>query len=767
MKKIFLKSKILLGILIAAGVARAQEPLSQELLQHKTFGRFLKADSKKDWISFKDEAPYNAVEIFKQQPELIGLKSDDQMKLMKTRKDAAGNSHYRFAQLYKGVRIELAEYLVHEKKSKVYLINGDFIPNLNLDVQPTISNEQAIDAALKAVPAQKYLWEDARQEENFKKKKNDLNATLYPQPELLIVKNESRSEKAAVNYSLAYRVAVFAQIPLRAEYVYVDAKTGNILRTRSLDIFCSGGTVNTTFNGSQTVNTTYMTDASDYTGEEHTAYFTMDDCNPDTEIKSWYADNFSGDYLKFDTDNDWQSSGSTKMTITSLWGIKKAYSYYYNVRGHESFDGSDGLIDIFNNRIFEDDDDNEYCSNASYTNILDNINVGAGADCSSGTTDDYNTVDILGHEYTHGVIEYAHFDALDYSDESGALNESFADIFGEVIEDYVEGSNDWFSGADKSDGALRSYADPKSKGDPDTYFGENWATLGGNDNGGVHTNSNVQNHMFFLLSEGGSGTNDVGWDYNVTGIGLGDASDIAWQAMMEYLDGDDGYYTARNAWIQSAIDLFGSCSQQVISVGEAWMAAGVTHYTAYNLGSICGTYSSIFPTTIDAAEEIRNASILFNEFSLNCTATVISPAIVTLESGNIIQLFPGFTATSGSVFTALIDKCEQSDYDPNNVRQSENITIENNNSSPSIHIYPNPADDFATVAFAGSADQQLKLYVSDVTGKRKWEGERELLLPNDKFTVQIISMDFVYGFYLCVIQSGDKVFAKKFLVQHE
>jgi len=774
MKKIFSNATLMLLMLLSAIATKAQRPLSQDLLQNKMFGRFLNPASEERWIGIRDDAPYTATEIFKQQPELLGLKSNEEMRLMKTRTDDAGNTHYRFAQYYKGVRIELAEYLVHERKGKVYLINGDFIPDLNINVSPSISNEQAIEAALKAVPAKKYLWEDASQEERFKLKKRDPNATLYPQPELLIVKRNARGEKSASNYALAYRVAVFAEQPRVSKYVYIDASTGQIIRSRSLDISCNAGTAETTFNGTQSVKTDYRTETCLYDDNESTQYFSVDDCNSNTVIYSWFSDNgiiSNDDYLVCDDDNVWDeiSIGSTKMTISTLWAVKKAYSYYFNVHGHEGFTGSGGLIDAFSDRLYYDDDGNQYCRNANYTNIIDNLNFGAGDDCSSGTTDDFNTDDIVGHEFTHGVIEYAHLDALDYSGESGALNESFADIFGENVEDYVEGSHDFLEAADKSDHEIRSFINPKDKDDPDTYLGTNWVnTSSSDDNGGVHTNSSVQNHMFYLLSEGGEGTNDLGIDYHVDGIGFDDASDIAWQAMMEYLDGDDDYITARNAWIQSAKDLFGSCSQQVISTGEAWLAAGVTHYTSFNLGSVCGTYSSVIPVVIDGAEEVRNASVFLNNYLTTCTATINSPAIVTLESGNVIQLFPGFTASSGSVFTAMIDECENSDYDPDDLRVSENDEHENSSSSlpSSIKIYPNPANDVATIEFTSVIDQPIIISVNDVTGKQLQQSMNEALPQGEKLKSQISTKDLVDGFYMCIIKSGDKMFTQKFLVQH-
>ncbi|MBS1657024.1 MAG: M4 family metallopeptidase [Bacteroidetes bacterium] len=775
MKRLFLNSMLLASLLLPAVPAVAQQPLPQELLQDKNFGRFLFPDSKVGWIKFRNDAPYRAKEIFSQQPELLGMKGGDELKLLRTRTDAAGINHYRFAQYYKGVRIELAEYLVHEKKGSVYLINGDFIPGLNLDVNAAVSPQRAIDVALETVPAQKYMWEDPVAEERFRLKKKDPNATLYPRPELLIVQKDPKGGQEASNYALAYRLAIFARVPRIAEYVYVDAKTGEIIRTRSLEISCNSGTVQTTYNGTQSVKTDYRTETCLYDDNESTQYFSVDDCNSNTPIYSWYSDNgiiSNEDYLVCDNDNTWDATtGSTKMTMSTLWGVKKAYSYFFSEHAHEGFDGSGGLIDAFSNRLYYDDNDDEYCTNANYTNVIDNLNFGSGADCFPGTDDDYNTDDIIGHEFTHGVIEYAHFDALDYSGESGALNESFADIFGENVENYVEGSNDFLEADDKSDNAIRSFIDPNSYSDPDTYLGTNWVDVNSDaDNGGVHTNSSVQNHMFYLLSEGGTGTNDLGIDYNVSGIGFDKASAIAWQAMMEYLDGSDGYIIARNAWIQSAIDLYGSCSQEVISVGQAWMAAGVTSYTGFNLGSVCGTYTSPIPVTIDGAEEVRNATIFFNDYLTTCTATINSPAIVSLSSGNVIQLFPGFTASNGCTFTALINECELSDYDPNNLRAgAESADVHEGvvlNAESALSIYPNPASDDAVIGVDLVTDQPVNLYITDATGKLRMSVIDNERLTDQKFVRNLHTGDLPSGIYVCILKSGGKIFTRKFMVQH-
>lgn len=751
--------------LMAAGT-HAQQRQGMDILNQK-FSRFLHPDSRPGWIGFREDAPYSAAHLFEEQPELIGLRNDvDEMRILNMRTDLAGNSHFRYGQYYKGVRVELIEHSVHEKKGRIYLANGAFIANLELDVTPALNPATAVEKALAVVPADKYLWENPEQEANFKKKKNNPNATLQPQAELLIVKKDARGDMEPANYELAYRIAVFAEKPQAAEYVYIHAQTGELIRTRSLEVFCSSGTAQTTFNGTQTVQTKFTTDDCEASGSTQTAYFSWDDCNPDTEIKSWYSNPSSGDdYFKCDDNNSWTSTGSSKMTITSLWGTKKAYNYYLNTHGHESFDGSDGLIDLFSNRVYEDDDGNEYCSNANYTNIIDNLNFGAGPDCLPGTTDDYNTLDIIGHEYTHGVIEYAHFDALDYSDESGALNESFADIFGEMVERNVEDSLDWIVGGDKTDGGLRSFSDPKSMGQPDTYLGEFWAT-GDDDHGGVHTNSGVQNFIFFLLAEGGNGTNDLGWDYTVSAIGWSNARDIAWQAMMNYLNASDGYITARNAWIQSAIDLFGNCSQEVISVGEAFMAAGITHYTSYNLASVCGTYNSV--AFIDAAEEVSNGTILFNNFVADCSATINSGAVVVLESGSIISFHPGFTAVSGSLFTALIDPCEKSDYNPGDLKTDQDPAFAWNETTAdwAISVYPNPASQLTTIEFDWNDIQPVDLFVTDVTGRVINWILKEERLETTHYKADMSTAEFPNGMYLCVLRSGNATHIQKLMVQH-
>lgn len=96
------------------------------------------------------------------------------------------------------------------------------------------------------------------------------------------------------------------------------------------------------------------------------------------------------------------------------------------------------------------------------------------------------------------------------------------------------------------------------------------------DDGGVHTNSGVQNFWFYLLANRGSGINDNGISYNVTGIGFEKASAIAYRNLKIYLHPTDSFPAAVLGSIQSAEDLYGINSPESNGVKNAWCAVGLS-----------------------------------------------------------------------------------------------------------------------------------------------------------------------------------------------
>lgn len=94
------------------------------------------------------------------------------------------------------------------------------------------------------------------------------------------------------------------------------------------------------------------------------------------------------------------------------------------------------------------------------------------------------------------------------------------------------------------------------------------------DAGGVHFNSGVQSHWFYVLANGAANTNDNGDYFNVTGIGMDDAARIAYLTMTTLMSTSQ-YTDSRMASIQASINLFGECSQQHRSTVDAWYAVGI------------------------------------------------------------------------------------------------------------------------------------------------------------------------------------------------
>ncbi|MEK6750941.1 MAG: M4 family metallopeptidase, partial [Chloroflexota bacterium] len=181
--------------------------------------------------------------------------------------------------------------------------------------------------------------------------------------------------------------------------------------------------------------------------------------------------------------------------------------------------------------------------------------------------------DVVAHEMTHGVTEYE--SNLVYSYQSGAINESFSDIWGEFVDlTTTTGGTDtagnrWLMGEDTSIGALRDMQDPTTFGDPDR-MGSPLYYIGSLDNGGVHTNSGVGNKTAYLITDG-----DTFNGYTVTGLGITKAAKIYYEAQTNILVSNSNYHSLYDALRQACTNLTGTSGITALDcteVGEAVLA---------------------------------------------------------------------------------------------------------------------------------------------------------------------------------------------------
>lgn len=195
-------------------------------------------------------------------------------------------------------------------------------------------------------------------------------------------------------------------------------------------------------------------------------------------------------------------------------------------------------------------------------------------------------LDVAGHEMTHGVIE--HSADLVYQDESGAINESLADILGNFAEMYGTSEVEWELGEDittpniPGDGGLRSLSNPRSKtvseayGLKDNRYPDHYADryIGTLDKGGVHINSSINNKAAYLISQGG-----INNDITITGIGKSKTERIYYRALTLYLTSNSGFHDMREAAIHAARDLYpdknGAPSVETKAVMDAYSSVGV------------------------------------------------------------------------------------------------------------------------------------------------------------------------------------------------
>ncbi len=166
--------------------------------------------------------------------------------------------------------------------------------------------------------------------------------------------------------------------------------------------------------------------------------------------------------------------------------------------------------------------------------------------------------DVVAHELTHGVTDYE--SNLFYYYESGAINESLSDIWGEFVDqDNGEGDDSpavkWLMGEDISGlGALRDMADPTTFEDPDRMTSKYYYKLSG-DNGGVHTNSGVNNKAAFLMTDGTGGGEFN--EYVVDGLGIPKVAAIYYEVQTNYLTSGSGYSDLYNFLYQACVNLIG------------------------------------------------------------------------------------------------------------------------------------------------------------------------------------------------------------------
>lgn len=507
------------------------------------------------YLEFQDQLNYSPEQVVRLWHQIYGLNSDYSFVKGTDLHDVLGMEHIRYQMLHKGIPVDGSELILHIMDRRVVSFNGHVYPVRTQETR--ITPEQAIQKALEHYPSNAYKWQSAHEEEHLKEMEDDPDATYYPNPELVYVPVDFRFDSA--NFVLAYKMDVYSEAPLFRKWVYVSAIDGSEVAYE--DRIChanSNGTAFTRYSGTQGI-TTDSVNATTYRLRETARGNGIETYNMQNGNKYGSAVDFT------DNDNAWNNINAKQDEIATdaHWGAERTYDYFWNLHGRNSFDNNGAKIRSY-----------VHYGN-KYNNAFWNGSVMTYGDGDSTRFYPLTSIDVCGHEIAHAVTTNSA--NLVYRYESGALNESFSDIFGNAIEAFAKPTKfDWAIGEDITPNGtgIRNMKTPNSKRHPDSYKGTYWRT-GTADNGGVHSNSGVQNHWFYLLCHGGVGTNDKSEIYRVDSIGMAKAEKIAYRNLSVYLTRSSQYADARLFAIQAAQDLYGYCSQELIATTNAWHAVSV------------------------------------------------------------------------------------------------------------------------------------------------------------------------------------------------
>ncbi|MGH2675219.1 MAG: M4 family metallopeptidase, partial [Actinomycetota bacterium] len=482
------------------------------------------------------------------------------------------------------------QMLLHLDGDAVSVVNGDFTPNIGMTTSPAVSAAESRSAA-RAVPAR------------------ELRPASSP-PELLVFVDGAERAR------LAWRVSIVSERPLGLWVVFVDALTGDVLRFYN-DLH--------TAKDRQTYDNGNDPDCS--------AGDIAPDCVLPGTLERDEGDPASGDAV-VDTAHDHTGT---------------VYDYYFTNFARDSYDGAGHHMrstvhfgTSFNNAFWCPSVDcaDDFGSSPDGEQMV--YGDGDGVFFSPLGSD----IDVVAHELTHAVTENEA--NLTYFGQSGALNESYSDVFAAMVD-----TDNWLIGEDSftpgtPGDALRDMADPSASfGGQPGHMSEFVETI--NDSGGVHINSGIPNHAAYLTSE------DPGY-----GIGRGDTQDIYYRALTTYLTPSSDFLDNLNALLQSADDLFAGTTEMT-AVARANAAVGIANpptVTFPNGGESLppGSGTTITWTTDDNARPFKVSYLR------------------DLGSGTYVQGFEGSSSLPGEFITGGNAPWSVSTVDPapgggaNNVR---------------------------------------------------------------------------------------------------
>lgn len=558
------------------------------------------SQNSRDKIELEKEV-FNFLDSYKQELKITAPKQEFRIK--ETITDDNGNQHFRMDQVYEGIPVYGKQLIVHIAEDGVYALNGRYVAS-----PKKVINQQNITAEEAMVIIEKDLGKKRHTlSEKLKKYVND-----YDPPTLIFYSNPVEQ-----SFQLAWQVEFHAKNMKHWSFI-IDAKDGSILQKVHSSCGFTGPTtaVAQDLHGTNQVINTWDNDDIFVLIDASRPMFNSNTFNGrigTLDAKFAFEEAESYNFIT-STNNTWTDAGA----VSAHFNAGISYEYFRQTFNRNSIDGLGGNVFSVVNYAEEGDADNAFYNGkfliyAKGKNAFQPVSLA-------------KSLDVVAHEFSHGVVRNSA--GLEYKFQSGALNESFADVFGVMVD-----RDDWQVGEEvvRPDvylsGAMRDIANPNNGGN----IGDNgWQPANmseylnwefDRDNGGVHYNSGIPNRAFYLFA---------------TDVGKEKAEQVYYKALTQYLTKTSQFIDCRLAVIQSAQDLYGTA--EVAAATAAFDAVGIFGEdgtsTQEDLPAVVGDEFVLTQVSTDNGAVIGEIEMSTGDYTIK-SSTDFNPRLSVEEDGSI------------------------------------------------------------------------------------------------------------------------------------
>ncbi|MFI9362871.1 M4 family metallopeptidase [Kitasatospora sp. NPDC053057] len=551
--------------------------------------------------------------------QALGLDGKEQLVTKDAVQDANGGRHLRYERTYAGLPVLGGDLIVHQDAAGA-----------------TKSVTKASEASLAGVDTTPALAAPKAQEAALAAEQGSVDGA----PRLVVWAAEGTPK-------LAWETVVNGResdgTPSKL-HVVTDAKTGAVLSKAD---GIKRGTGTGVFVGTVPLTTT-----------QSGSTYSLKDATRGGQYTTDMANGTSGNGTLFtkssDTWGNGQVSNRESAAVDAQYGAAVTWDYYKNTFGRTGIknDGVGAMSRVHYDTGYVNAFWDDSCFCMTY---------------GDGTSDTHplTELDVSGHEMSHGVTSATA--NLNYSGESGGLNEATSDIMGTGVEFYANlpaNPPNYLIGElinINGDGKPLRYMDQPSK---DGSSADSWYSGVGNLD--VHYSSGVANHFFYLLSEGSGAKTINGFSYNsptvnnitVSGIGRDKALQVWYKALTAYMTSTTNYAAARTATLNAATDLYGANSAEYNAVATAWAAVNVGSLP--NPGGVSVTSPGNQSTAVGGSVNLQikasggtaplsySASGLPAGLAINAGTGVITGSPTTAGSSNVTVTVKDSAGKSGT-----------------------------------------------------------------------------------------------------------------------